>query len=146
MEKKSIKIELYEDNWIRSLWCIDTIIQMEEFTLLFMAITSVQLSNQKDSIVWRWARDGKYTIAYAYDCQFKGSFSHFRASAIWKALTEPKCRFYAWLVFHNWVLTADNMLKRNWPCNQTCALCLCSTETIDICLLDAITLKRCGTL
>jgi hypothetical protein len=70
-------------------------------------------------------------VALAYDCQFNGSFSHFRAASIWKAITEPKCKFYAWIVFHNWVLTADNMLKKNWACNQMCALCLCSQESTD---------------
>ncbi|GJN05940.1 hypothetical protein PR202_ga23619 [Eleusine coracana subsp. coracana] len=30
---------------------------------------------------------------------------------------------------HNRVLTADNMSKRNRPCNPICRLCLCTNET-----------------
>jgi hypothetical protein len=27
------------------------------------------------------------------------------------------------------VLTAENMIKRNWPCDYYCSLCLCIHET-----------------
>jgi hypothetical protein len=37
--------------------------------------------------------------------------------------------FFAWLMLHNRVLTADNMLRQNWPCDQLCSFCLCSMET-----------------
>jgi hypothetical protein len=36
---------------------------------------------------------------------------------------------FAWLVMHNKVLTAENMLKKHWPCNQFCSFCLCCQET-----------------
>jgi hypothetical protein len=36
-----------------------------------------------------------------------------------------------WLVMHNKMLKADNVLKRNWDCNQFCSLCLCIVETVD---------------
>jgi hypothetical protein len=32
---------------------------------------------------------------------------------------------------HDPVLTASNMIKRNWPCNHNCALCLCIHETTE---------------
>jgi hypothetical protein len=30
---------------------------------------------------------------------------------------------------HDKVLTADNMMKRNWTCNSICSLCFCLHET-----------------
>jgi hypothetical protein len=39
--------------------------------------------------------------------------SPFRATPVWKALVEPKCRFFAWLFLHGKVLMAGNMIKRN---------------------------------
>jgi hypothetical protein len=51
MEKKrSVRTELQNDNGIVSLSEISSTIQVEEFTLLFMAISSLQLSDQKDNI------------------------------------------------------------------------------------------------
>jgi hypothetical protein len=53
------------------------------------------------------------------------------ALAVWRAFTEPKCKFFAWLAIHNRVLTVDNLLKRNWNCDFYCSLCLCIHETTD---------------
>jgi hypothetical protein len=58
-----------------------------------MAISEVQLSNQKDQIIWKWTTHGKYTVASAYDYQFIGASSLFPATMIWKAASEPKCKF-----------------------------------------------------
>jgi hypothetical protein len=55
---------------------------MEEFTLLFMAISSVTLTDQENSITWRWTRDEKFTVASAYKCQFRGSFTSLPATKI----------------------------------------------------------------
>jgi hypothetical protein len=48
---------------------------------------------------------------------------------IWKAEADPKVKFFARLVVHDKVLTAHNLLKRNWPCDVNCSLCLCIHET-----------------
>jgi hypothetical protein len=34
------------------------------------------------------------------------------------------------LVMHDKLLTADNMLKRNWDCNQFCSVCYCFQESV----------------
>jgi hypothetical protein len=50
---------------------------------------------------------------------------------IWKARVEPKCRFFDWLVLHNRILIADNMIKKNWACNPNCPLCYCLLESVN---------------
>jgi hypothetical protein len=66
---------------------------MEEFTLLFMALSSLQLNGQKYTIIWKWSVDGKYFVASAYECQWWGALVLFSAMPVWKATTEPKCMF-----------------------------------------------------
>jgi hypothetical protein len=73
--------------------------------LLFMAISSVTLTEQEDSITWRWTRDGKFSVASTYR------------------------KILSLLVLHGRILTTDNMLKKHWPYNQTCSLCFCMEET-----------------
>jgi hypothetical protein len=51
------------------------------------------------------------------------------AMPVWTAFSEPKCKFFAWLAMHDKMVTADNMLKRNWECNYSCSFCLCIHET-----------------
>jgi hypothetical protein len=87
---------------------INSSILLEEFTLLYMALPSVHLIDHKDLIHWKWTTDGKYG-----------------------QLSELKCRFFGWLTLHDMVLTADNLLKRNWDCNYNCSLCLCIHETTE---------------
>jgi hypothetical protein len=78
--------------------------------------------------------DGKYSVSSTYDCQFIGSIIQFPATSIWQAASKPKCRFFAWLVMHDRVPTANNLLKKNWPCNFFCSFCLCIHETTESCL------------
>jgi hypothetical protein len=87
--------ELQNYNWIKNLKLINTEVLLEEFLLLFHALNDVSLNKLKDTIFWRWNRSGRYTAASAYDMQFLGAYSTFRASTIWQAKTEPKCRFLA---------------------------------------------------
>jgi hypothetical protein len=74
---------------------------------------------------------GEYTAASAYDIQFLGAYLEFRASSIWRALSTPKYRFFAWLAQLRKAPTANNLALKGWPCNPSCALCYYETEMID---------------
>jgi hypothetical protein len=89
------------------------------------------LNQQKDEIKWRWSADGMYFVASTYEYQFSGSFAQFPVILVWKALAEPKCKFFGWLALHGKILTADNMIRRNWECNYNCSLCLCIHGTTE---------------
>jgi hypothetical protein len=72
-------------------------------------LTFVHLTDQDDEVFGHWTPNGKFTVASAYSCQFKGVYTFFLAVDIWKAFTQLKCRFFAWLVLHNRTLTVDVM-------------------------------------
>jgi hypothetical protein len=84
---------------------------------------------RKKTIIYRWTPNGKYSAASAYHCQFQGAMTTFPAVDVWKAKSEPKCKFFTWLVLHNRALTIDNMQKKNWPCDTTCFLFFYQQET-----------------
>ena len=59
------------------------------------AVQEMQLDNNtEDSIRWRWTADREYTTKSAYRVQFEGTFSKLKIMPIWKAVTEPKYRFF----------------------------------------------------
>jgi hypothetical protein len=58
------------------------LILMEEFTLFFMVLDYVHLNQVKDEIRRRWTASGKFSIASAYRCQFRGSIALFLAKAL----------------------------------------------------------------
>jgi hypothetical protein len=82
-KNKTINIELHNLNWVRSISRITTSTQLEEFTLLVMALEPIQLNQQKDTIIWKWAVSGDFSIASAYDIQFKGSFNPYPVTHVW---------------------------------------------------------------
>ena len=41
-----------------------------------------------------WTADREYTTKSAYRVQFEGTFSKLKIMPIWKAVTEPKYRFF----------------------------------------------------
>lgn len=60
-----------------------------------------------------------------------GYFAHFDAMAVWTAKAEGKQKLHAWLALQGRAQTADNLTKKNWPCNAQCPLCDQEPETID---------------
>lgn len=71
----------------------------------------------------------QYTTSSSYKIQFANNFSKIKICPIWKAIAEPKCRFFAWTLLHKRMLTADNLQKMGRPSNLVCFLCNSSPET-----------------
>jgi hypothetical protein len=109
--------------------------EMAELVSLWALISEVQLTDQEDVIIWKWTQTGNYTAKSAYLAQLAGSYCTFDSMAIWKAKTEGKQRFFAWLLVQQKILTADKLMARNWPCNPNCVLCDQELETANhLCL------------
>jgi hypothetical protein len=117
---RTVHKEMQHFSWIRNIRSIDSEDLFDEFILLFNALQGIHLSDHKDSIHWNWTSSGEYSAASAYEAQFMGAYPHYRASTIWRAKTEPKCRFFAWLAIQGKAPTADN---------PHCPLCYCMGET-----------------
>ena len=93
---------------------------MAQFIQLWAVLREVVLQPRPDAISWRWTASGIYSMASAYRCQFVGAVAPFRVAKIWKAHTEQKCKFFAWLAVHGKLLTADNLAIRGWPNDPIC--------------------------
>jgi hypothetical protein len=116
-KNRSVQQELQNDGCIRSLrGKITTATHQEEFISLWIRIQNIQLQpGVQDSITWKWTPDGIYSTRSAYRIQFQGCYRRFQPDLIWKAHTENKCKFFAWILVQNKILTADNLQLRNWP-------------------------------
>jgi hypothetical protein len=91
---------------------------------LWEAVQHIQLdTSREDTVVWRWTANGECTSKSAYNIQFEGSYIKLRIMPIWKARAESKCRIFAWTLLHKKILTANNLIKRNWPNDPICKLC-----------------------
>lgn len=125
-KRKNIMVHkaLQGNRWISHISPITSLTELHEYVKLWEEVQYIHLdSNSEDSILWRWTADGEYTSRSAYHIQFKGSFSKLCIMPIWKARAEAKCRFFAWTLLHKKILTANNLIKRNWPNGPICKLC-----------------------
>ena len=129
-KNRTVAQELHGANWTRGLQNITTTTQLQSFVLLWTEIQGVQLLPQPDTIMWNLTPSRTYTAASAYRCQFLGAHSPFDTDKIWKANAEPKCRFFAWLVAHRKIRTAENLALRGWPHDPICRLCHIHPETV----------------
>jgi len=126
-KNRTVKEDITDQQWTRGLWKMDSVELMAQFVFLWDAVQQIHLS--PDEIFWRWSANGAYTTKSAYLAQFKGTFCTFDADAIWHAHAEGKHRFFAWLLVQSKVLTTDNLVARNWPCDPICTLCDQTFET-----------------
>jgi len=128
---KIVAQELANNSWISALqYKITNATQLEEFVSLWIRIQGVALNSEiEDTITWKWTPDGIYSARSAYRAQFIGSFRNFNTELIWRARTENKCKVFAWILIQDKVLTADNLARRGWPHQASCALCNGPIET-----------------
>lgn len=86
-------------------------------------MSEVNLSDEKDQIIWAYNSSGKYTVQSLYAVvNFRGITLVF-VSSVWKLLIPPRVQFFLWLLSKNKLLTHDNVAKRKNISEPTCILC-----------------------
>ena len=125
----SVRQEIENGTWTRGLWRMSTAEEMAEYIMLWEVVQEVQFSQEPDQISWKWTSNGLYSSKSAYEIQFAGSYCTFNTQAIWKAKTEGKHRFFAWLLVQGRIQTADVLLPKGVQCNPICCLCDQEPET-----------------
>jgi hypothetical protein len=53
--------EVQHFNWIKNSKQINLEELLDEFVLLFSTLADVQLTEDKDAIVWKWTKDEEYS-------------------------------------------------------------------------------------
>jgi hypothetical protein len=53
--------EVQHFNWIKNSKHINIEELLDEFVLLFSTLADVQLTEDKDAIVWKWTKDEEYS-------------------------------------------------------------------------------------
>lgn len=103
---------------------------LRQYIELWTQLNQFQLTDQEDSIIWRFAADGQYSATSAYAVQFAGTFADERWNMIWKAKLESKCRFFAWLLLQLRLPTSDRIIRRGGQAQPICKLCHTREESI----------------
>jgi hypothetical protein len=129
-EKNSVSRARRDNYWIAQVCPLTTGDEIREYVTLWEAIHTQEYNiNTEDQIHWKWTAKGEYSTQSAY-LSYSVRTKKFNIGPIWKAKTEPKCRFFAWLLLHRKILTADNLEKRGWPNDPLCKSCNATPESL----------------
>jgi hypothetical protein len=74
----------------------------------------------KDALIWMWEANGVYSVKSMYAVVNFGGIKPVDIHCVWKIKVPPKIHFFLWLLFHNKLLTRDNLVKRQNVDDLTC--------------------------
>jgi hypothetical protein len=102
-----------------------------DYLHLWHIIRDVELSDQEDTVVWRWTPDGSYNAKSAYLMLHAGSCRFAGHRLIWKTWAPLKIKIFLWLAFRRRHWTADRRRRHGLKHDDHCYLCDQVEESID---------------
>lgn len=125
----TVKEALINSRWTKHLRAFLPTQAIVQFVVLWELMDRVVLNtDESDTASWRLTHDGRFTVASAYAIQFEGAIRADFTTIVWKTEAPLRCKVFSWLAVLGKCLTADNLIKRNWPCNPICPLCRIKQE------------------
>lgn len=119
--------ELFQD--IGALMNDDSALQQLDKLKEILTIDRINTAMQ-DNVSWMLQSNKDFSVKSAYlgmkNMPAIGSHTH----RIWKFRVAPRIKVFAWLVYYNKILTADNVAKRGWNLPSICFLCRRASETV----------------
>ena len=89
---------------------------------LVRRLIDVQLSDLPNSIQWKLATNGMFTVKSFYmDLINSGPIS--KSLHIWKVKVPLRIKIFMWFVHKQVILIKDNLLKRRWVGSSRCCFC-----------------------
>ena len=123
-------ISYWFDNWGRGILANQgTQIQHRMISLGMAATTQaleareVTLTQDDDSLVWRWTHSGTYSANSVYKVMIGAGKIGWHLVNIWKLRVPPTVRLFLFLLLKGKVLTKDVMRRRKFNCDPRCEMC-----------------------
>jgi len=102
-----------------------------EYLLIWDLTRGIQLDdNIQDALRWKWTSDKTFSTSSAYHAFFISQQAVLGTKLWRKAQAPPKCKFFIWLVLHDWCWTAARRKRHNLQDDDSCVLCEQLPETI----------------
>jgi hypothetical protein len=138
-ERRSVRDALNNLTWVSDFHGALIVSVLVEFLELFQMVDQVELQpGMMDKHIWHLSPTGSFSSKSAYTIMFQDAISFEPANRIWKSWAPSKCKFFVWLVEHNWCWTTDKLVKRGMDCSEQCSLCDQEQETINHLLTSCV--------
>lgn len=86
-------------------------------------LSGVELSRDKDKVIWCLERSGRFSVKSLYRFWSFGGVISSRNQKLWKSRIPLKVKVFVWLLYQDRLPTAVNLKTKNWKGNVNCSLC-----------------------
>ena len=106
-----------------------------DFTLFEPVSARIPRGEGDDTPIWQLTHCGVFDVCFFNYSLLKAPSVSLPWQSIWCIKIPKRVAFFLWTAARNWILTIDNLVKKNLPLVNWCCLCRCDKETLDHLLL-----------
>jgi hypothetical protein len=121
---------LQNRRWVQDIHGTLGIEEIGDYLLLRRRLEHIQLSDQADTMVWKWTSNGSYSASSCYRATFHGSLLCDAWQLTWKTWAPHSVKFFHWLAHLDRCWTAERLQRRGLPHHAKCLLSDQEMETI----------------
>ncbi|WVZ62402.1 hypothetical protein U9M48_012158 [Paspalum notatum var. saurae] len=109
--------------WVRGISGGLSVTIVAQYLTLWERLERVQLHEDEDKVVWKWAENGIYSAKTAYRALHLGSQQFPEHQLIWKSWLPLRVKIFLWLAHRRWLWTADRRRRHGLEARELCWLC-----------------------
>ena len=94
---------------------------LNNWNRIVSSIADVQLSEDPDFFYWSLHSSGQFSVKSMYAALVNNGVSV--SQDIWRAKLPTKIKVFMWYLKNGVILTKDNLVRRNWHGDKSCAYC-----------------------
>lgn len=102
-----------------------------EYLDIWEATEHIVLTNNRNTVLWRWTPDGTYSAKLEYKMLHSRSIQFRGHSLIWKTWAPLKVKIFLWLTFRQQHWTNDRRVRHGMEAREECYICDQAFESID---------------
>jgi hypothetical protein len=129
-QTRTVAEGLQGHTWARDIHGTLGVHEIGQYLRIWIAIEHTTLSEEPDTLLWKWTASGTYTVKSCYLASFHGSTASPSWKMIWKCWAPPRVKFFHWLADLDRCWTAGRLARRGLPHHTACPLCNQEPETI----------------
>lgn len=119
-----------------------TVVTEQTLEAFLLICFQLHLTEEEDTIKWRWTTKGMFTVASAYEMLIDGGLRYGLWKSIWKSFAPLKFQIHAWLAVEGKLNTTDILQRKGVQISTICSLCQQETETVQHLFLNCEKTKQ----
>ena len=129
-KQRCVREGLHQRSWVQDIRGALGPAAMVQYIQLWRLVRHTTLSNEPDTLRWRWTSSATYTASSCYKALFFGACEDPFWRLTWRPWAPLRVKFFLWLAMQNRCWTAERLARRGLPHDDACVLCDQDDETM----------------